>query len=331
MADAKKKWWERKKATESKISNTEWGMVIGILGIIDGIQFALDWVGLPFVATVGTVLNRFIDFAVGLAWPTYLWLRGVNLKSVKTFGSIALTFFLEEIPDVDALPLWVADGAFVMATVKAEETIKEKTGVDAEKAAALAGGAPAETESAKAGPNEGDGAANGEGETENASESGGTSDENEEAASQETEGGEKNEGETERDEEEGGGKLEGLTQVPGKPCTTEDGEPGVYQADPKNPGALICVPTNEGKKKGGDKKKPPIREEGFGFGGGQKRAEGAQGIGSDPLNLRGGADENREKEKESARFHSNLLDLSLSYGERKRRREAGEDETSLSE
>ena len=91
------KFWNPKGKGGPKISNTEWGMVISLLGLIDLIQFGLDWIGIPFIANVGTIANRLIDVVTGLAWTTYLYLRGVNLKSVKTVGSILLTFFLEEI------------------------------------------------------------------------------------------------------------------------------------------------------------------------------------------------------------------------------------------
>ena len=46
----------------SKISNTEWGLVIGALFVIDLIQIGLD-----LLAQVGVILNRFIDVFVGCA------------------------------------------------------------------------------------------------------------------------------------------------------------------------------------------------------------------------------------------------------------------------
>ena len=70
------------KGSGSKISNTEWGMAIAILLLIDLAQIGLDFVG------IGIIANTFIDILVGMAWPTYLYLRGVNLKSVKMFGNI---------------------------------------------------------------------------------------------------------------------------------------------------------------------------------------------------------------------------------------------------
>ncbi len=104
----------------SKISNTEWGMVIGALFIVDLIQ-----VGLDLFFQVGVIANRFIDIVVGLAWPTYLYLRGVNMN-VKRVGSIILSFAVEQVPDVDALPFWSADGVFIMLSVKITEKAMKK-------------------------------------------------------------------------------------------------------------------------------------------------------------------------------------------------------------
>ena len=131
MAD--KFWNDKKKEGGSDISNTEWGMVISLLGIVDLIQIILN-----LALQIGVIVNRFIDIAVGLAWLTYLYLRGVNLKSVKTVGSIILTFFLEEIPDVDALPLWVADGVFVFSVTKAEKELEKAAAVGVAVAAVAA-------------------------------------------------------------------------------------------------------------------------------------------------------------------------------------------------
>ncbi|MBI2476334.1 MAG: hypothetical protein HYV67_03770 [Candidatus Taylorbacteria bacterium] len=311
---AQKLWSENKEKKKDgpDISNTEWGMVISLLFIVDGIQIGLD-----LLFQIGVIVNRFIDVVVGFAWPTYLYLRGVNLKSVKVVGSILLTFFLEEIPDVDALPLWGADGLFVLSVTKAEEKIKEETGVDVEKAAALAGGGGtveseggglAAGEAAEAGGAAAEGTAGARGEAETLAEGEGVG-----AAEGGERGGVEAEGppgaaEGEGEEEE---QKEG-TQEQAREKKEKEGEETPEEKKKKE---------GEEKAKGEDKKRPRAREEGFGFGGGQGRREGAAGAGSDPLNLRGGPDERRKSEKESERLHSNLLDLSLSYGERKKRQE----------
>lgn len=152
---------KNKKKGESKISNTEWGIVIGILVIIDLIQ-----IGLNLAFQIGVVLNRFIDIPVGMAWTTYLYLRGVDLNTTRIL-SIGLTFFLEEIPDLDSLPFWSADGIVMYLSVKAEKELKAVAGVAVTTAAiALApetGGASLAAEGAVAGAVEGGAVASGAG------------------------------------------------------------------------------------------------------------------------------------------------------------------------
>lgn len=261
MPDAKKR--EEKKESGSKISNLEWGMVISLLAIVDTIQIGLD-----LLAQVGVLVNRFIDIVVAMAWPTYLKLRGVKLNAPRVISIIA-AFFFEEIPDVDALPFWTADGIVMLASIKAEEKIKEETGIDV---GAIASGAEGESEEPAAAPQGGavgggGGAVAGEG-GEGAGEGGEEGEEKDEDAEKEKEK-EKEEG------EEGEGEYKGLTQVSGRPCVTEDGRPGVWVKDPNNPRALICESTEKG-----DGKKPGTKKEGPGFGGGQgRRAEGTTGGG----------------------------------------------------
>jgi hypothetical protein len=107
------------KNKKPKISNLEWGIAIGILFVVDLIQLGLD-----FLFEVGVIINRFIDIWIGMSWSLYLKLRGINMNAPKIF-SIILTFFLEEIPDVDALPLWTADGIIMYMAEKAEEKLGE--------------------------------------------------------------------------------------------------------------------------------------------------------------------------------------------------------------
>ena len=289
----------KKKKGGPEISNTEWGMAISALAIIDVVQFGLDWIGIPFVLNAGTVLNRFIDIGTGLAWTTYLKLRGINLDAPKIMGLI-ITFFLEEIPDIDALPLWTADGVFMYISVKAEKELEKVAEVGVAVAAvALApetGGASLAAEGAiEGGVAAGEAGAAAEGAAgvaesgEAVAEAGGS-----EAA----EGGEKTAAqEGAEDQEEGG----------------EEKSAGETEKEQKE---------KEGEETPEEKNKKEEVERG-------KKKSGARS-GLNPSNSRGGPDETRESEKKSARTRSNLLDLSLSYGERKKQKEE-EDETSFSE
>lgn len=119
----------RKKGGGSKISNAEWVIVLILLGIVDLVQFALDWIGIPYVATVGMIANRLISWVMGILWPTYLWLRGVRFNTVRVFSFI-LSLFIKEIPDIDSFPTWVMEGLYIKASLEAEKLIEKTTGVD---------------------------------------------------------------------------------------------------------------------------------------------------------------------------------------------------------
>ena len=101
-------------AKKSKISKTEWGMVLGAAATIDVLQIFLD------AGAIGVVANRLIDIVMGLALPFYFILRGVKLNGKRVIA-LALSFIAEEVPIVDALPCWSADVIYTWVTVTAEE------------------------------------------------------------------------------------------------------------------------------------------------------------------------------------------------------------------
>lgn len=104
----------------SRISNTEWGLINGLLIMVDIVQTILDF----FV--LGLLANRFIDIFIGMALPLYLKMRGVDLDKKKVWSMIG-AFFFEMIPVVDALPLWSLDGFIMMGLDKADKKRKLQT------------------------------------------------------------------------------------------------------------------------------------------------------------------------------------------------------------
>jgi len=74
---------------------------------------------------VGVVANRFIDIATGMIKTFYLWVRGVRLDSKKIWALIG-AFIFEEVPGLDALPLWTLDGVMDMVWDKADKKILSK-------------------------------------------------------------------------------------------------------------------------------------------------------------------------------------------------------------
>ncbi len=105
----------------SKISNTEWGLVIGALLVVDGVQALLNFFA------VGVLVNRFINIFVGMMIPLYLKLRGVKLDT-KKIGSMIGGFGLEMIPVFDFLPVWTAIGVRNMMLDKADKKLKKSGG-----------------------------------------------------------------------------------------------------------------------------------------------------------------------------------------------------------
>ena len=97
------------------ISNVEWGLVIGALFAIDAGQALLD------LFAIGLMLNRFIDIGVGMGLAFYLQIRGQSMANGKRLGAMIGTFLIEQIPLLDALPLWGLDGIYNMVLAKAEE------------------------------------------------------------------------------------------------------------------------------------------------------------------------------------------------------------------
>lgn len=109
---------EKRNNSGHHISNTEWGLVIGALALVDLAQIVLD------IFAIGLVTNRLIDILIGGFLVLYTKLRCKNIGFGKTIMRTALTFIGEEIPVVDALPLWTLDGIYTMTLERAGEKAK---------------------------------------------------------------------------------------------------------------------------------------------------------------------------------------------------------------
>ncbi len=107
---------QNQKPAGSKISNLEWGLVIGATAVVDVVQFVLD------IFVIGAIVNRFIDIVVGMTLPFYFYIRGVKLDSKKVLG-MAGAFGLEMVPGLDALPLWTLDVVYTMSMDKLDKKL----------------------------------------------------------------------------------------------------------------------------------------------------------------------------------------------------------------
>ena len=86
----------------SKISSTEWWLLLGIYVAFDIFQFILD------ALAVGLVANRFIDIVLGMGLLLYLKMRGVPLNT-KILALVGASFIAEEVPAIDVAPFWSFD------------------------------------------------------------------------------------------------------------------------------------------------------------------------------------------------------------------------------
>ena len=121
---------------QSKISNTEWGLVIGALFTVDGAQALLNFFA------IGVIFNRLISIFVGMSLALYLKLRGE--LDWKAMVALIITFFGEEAPLFDTLPFWGGLGLYyfgkakskkVLAQVPGGKVISSATGINDKKAA----------------------------------------------------------------------------------------------------------------------------------------------------------------------------------------------------
>ena len=103
-----------------QISDFELWLGVAVLLVIDLVQILLDLVA------IGIVLNEFIDIFVGLAYPFYLKMRGVELMQPKRLFSLLAVFGLELVPVLNALPLWCLDGIYNMILIKREKKEAQK-------------------------------------------------------------------------------------------------------------------------------------------------------------------------------------------------------------
>jgi len=99
---------------EPRISGATGFFMLFAAGSMDGLQILLEWL------VIGLFINWFIDICV---WGLFfLWFKskGVNfnLKKRLIFNGLA---FLEIIPVVGELPLWILDISAMIVIVKTED------------------------------------------------------------------------------------------------------------------------------------------------------------------------------------------------------------------
>jgi hypothetical protein len=100
----------------TRISNATTFFMLFVAGLIDGVQILLEWL------LIGFFINWFVDICVWVLFFLWFKSKGVNLINFKSDGLIFNGLaFLEIIPAVDELPLWILDIGIITAMVKIED------------------------------------------------------------------------------------------------------------------------------------------------------------------------------------------------------------------
>ncbi len=105
---------------KSKISNIEWGLVIGAAVIIDLIQLGLD------VILVGFVANELIDPFTAMSVLFYFYWRDVPLSTDRVISIVAA--FAGDAASDGVVPLWTGDILYIFGSVKVAE-LADKMGI----------------------------------------------------------------------------------------------------------------------------------------------------------------------------------------------------------
>ncbi|MFZ2048904.1 MAG: hypothetical protein WAV25_01230 [Minisyncoccia bacterium] len=103
----------------SKISDTEWGLLIGFGLVLDLGQWLLD------LFIIGVFFNPFIDMGVGLALPLYFKLRGMKTDAKKIASWVGAGVF--ETLFAGLIPLWTGDIVLTMFLDKADKKLRKMT------------------------------------------------------------------------------------------------------------------------------------------------------------------------------------------------------------
>ena len=88
----------------------------GFAGFIDLAVIVLDLCG------VGLVTNRFIDPITAAIFIAIMYFKGLSLAlHSKLYLSVGAAFIGEEIPVIDAAPMWTLDAWYIIKTIQTED------------------------------------------------------------------------------------------------------------------------------------------------------------------------------------------------------------------
>lgn len=106
-------------ASKPKMSNTEWGLLLGVAITVDISLMVLEW--LLLWMGVSLIIIPIIDIFFGLCLALYLQLRGQSFANWKRLLAFIASFIGEIIPILGEAPLWSLDVVYYYTLAKAEE------------------------------------------------------------------------------------------------------------------------------------------------------------------------------------------------------------------
>lgn len=115
-----------------RIGNMQGALIIGVAGVIDGVQFLLNFI--PFIGWI------FVSLLSIFAWMTFwFWFKLNNISFLKgktallRLAALSIGGIIEIIPIVNDLPAWIIAVAIMFVVVKLEDSaynLSAKTGLN---------------------------------------------------------------------------------------------------------------------------------------------------------------------------------------------------------
>lgn len=107
-----------------RIGNTQGVLMIAVAGIIDGVQFLLNFI--PFI---GWILTALVSIFAWLTFFTWYKFNGIDfLDSILKFVTMFAVAVIEIIPVFNSIPAWIASVLVMLFIVRSEDVIFNKTG-----------------------------------------------------------------------------------------------------------------------------------------------------------------------------------------------------------
>jgi hypothetical protein len=105
-------------ANKKHLSNTEWGLIVGFLAMIDLTMFLLDFTG------IGEFVDPFADTFIAMAFPFYMHMRGQDMTNNKRVAGAIITWLTALFSD-GFLDFWFVDALYYWSLDRAAEELEK--------------------------------------------------------------------------------------------------------------------------------------------------------------------------------------------------------------